>query len=46
MSTAPRPISRAEALRIARQILECAERERIEIVEREAKRGIVEQRTI
>ncbi|HLA81462.1 MAG TPA: hypothetical protein VJP78_07590 [Thermoleophilia bacterium] len=35
-----RPISRAEALRIARQILECAERERIQLVEWEAKRGI------
>ncbi len=35
-----RAISRAEALRIARQILERAERERIEIAEWEARRGI------
>ena len=35
-----RSISRAEALRIARQIIECAERERIQLAEWEAKRGI------
>ncbi len=35
-----RPISRAEALRIASQILERAERERMELAEWEAKRGI------
>ena len=35
-----RPISRAEALRISRQILERAERERIELAEWEAERGI------
>jgi hypothetical protein len=35
-----RPISRAEALRIASQILERAERERLELAEWEAKRGI------
>ncbi len=35
-----RRISRDEALRIARQILERAERERIEIAEWEANRGI------
>lgn len=35
-----KPISRMEALRIARQILERAERERIELAEWEAKRGI------
>ncbi|MBN1984633.1 MAG: hypothetical protein JW795_24115 [Chitinivibrionales bacterium] len=35
-----KPISRIEALRIARQILEQAEKERIEIAEFEAKRGI------
>lgn len=35
-----RPISRADALRIASQILERAERERMELAEWEAKRGI------
>lgn len=35
-----RPISRVEALRIASQILERAERERLELAEWEAKRGI------
>lgn len=35
-----RPISRAEALRIAGHILEQAERERTELAEWEAKRGI------
>ena len=35
-----RAISRAEALRIARQIIECAERERIQLAEWQAKRGI------
>ena len=35
-----RKISRAEALQIARQILVCAERERIQLAEWEAKRGI------
>ena len=35
-----RPISRAEALRIARQVLEQAERERIALVNWEATRGI------
>ena len=35
-----RPISRVEALRIVRQILEQAERERIEMAEFEAARGI------
>ncbi|MGH8615951.1 MAG: hypothetical protein ACREYF_29055 [Gammaproteobacteria bacterium] len=35
-----RPISRADALRIASQILERAERERMELSEWEAKRGI------
>lgn len=35
-----RPISRMEALRIASQILERAERERIELAEWEARRGI------
>lgn len=35
-----RPITRAEALRIARQVLEQAERERLEIAEFEAARGI------
>ncbi len=35
-----RPISRAEALQIASQILVCAERERIQLAEWEAKRGI------
>ena len=35
-----RPISRAEALRVARQIIECAEQERIQLAEWEAERGI------
>ena len=35
-----RPISRTEALRIARQIIECAEQERIQLAEWEAERGI------
>ena len=35
-----RPISRVEALRIAESILERAERERMELAEWEAKRGI------
>lgn len=35
-----RPISRAEALRIAREILERAERERIELAQWEAMRGL------
>ena len=35
-----RPISRAEALQIARQILVCAEQERLQFAEWEAKRGI------
>ena len=35
-----RPISRKEAMRIARQVLEKAERERIELAEREAERGL------
>lgn len=39
-SSIGRPISRAEALRIAQQILEHAERERLELAEWEAKRGI------
>lgn len=33
-------ISRTEALRIARQIIECAEQERIQLAEWEAERGI------
>lgn len=35
-----RPVSRAEALRIAQDILETAERERCEFVEWEASRGL------
>ena len=35
-----RPISRAEALEISRQVLENAERERMEFAEWEAQRGI------
>ena len=35
-----RPISRTEALQIARQIIESAEQERIQLAEWEAKRGI------
>ena len=35
-----RPISRTEALRIARQIIKCAEQERIQLAEWEAERGI------
>ena len=35
-----RPVSRAEALQIADQIIERAERERIQLAEGEAKRGI------
>ena len=35
-----RPISRPEALQIARQIIESAEQERIQLAEWEAKRGI------
>ena len=35
-----RPISRADALQIARQVLERAERERLELAEWEAQRGI------
>lgn len=35
-----RPVSRAEALRISRHILERAERERMQLAEWEAKRGI------
>jgi len=35
-----RPISRVEALQIARQILVCAEQERIQLAEWEAERGI------
>lgn len=35
-----RKISRAEALQIARQILVCAEQERLQLAEWEAKRGI------
>ncbi len=35
-----RPVSRAEALHIARQILERAERERLKVAEFEAARGI------
>ena len=39
-SVIDRPISRAEALRVARQIIECAEQERIQLAEWEAERGI------
>lgn len=35
-----RPISRTEALQIARQVIESAEQERIQLAEWEAKRGI------
>lgn len=35
-----RPISRSEVLRITAQILEQAERERLELASREAKQGI------
>jgi hypothetical protein len=35
-----KPISRAEALQIARQVLENAERERLEFAEWEAQRGL------
>ena len=35
-----RPITRKEALRIARQIIECAEQERIQLAEWEASRGM------
>ena len=35
-----RPISRTQALRIARQVMERAERERLELADWEAKRGI------
>jgi len=35
-----RPISRAEALRVASHILEQAERERVELAEWEAQRGV------
>jgi len=35
-----RPVTRAEALRIAREIIERAENERIQFAEGEGKRGI------
>ena len=35
-----RPISRLDALRIARQIIECAEQERIQLAKWEGERGI------
>lgn len=40
MKRTGRPISRPEALRIAQEILERAERERIEVAQEEAMRGL------